>query len=244
LHFVPSPSLFKGLRIPICNPLIALVRKQAAASNGINYYYLVSKSVFLSDKNNFQLYASGCVMVLLMLGLSIFFMIHFIPELNGRKYFVDKMGEPAYKGLYSLLSIVGFVLLVYGKGNSDFVAIWNPPVWTRHVAMLLVLVAMLLLSISQLPNNFKRAIKHPMLLSVTVWGSAHLLANGDLASMILFGSFVVFSVTKMITMEKHRPYVQPKSVKSYWNLVSIVVGFMIYGLAMAFHRSIAGVPLF
>lgn len=183
-------------------------------------------------------------MILLVLGLSVFFIVHFIPELNGRKYFVDKMGEPAYKGIYSLLSIVGFVLIVYGKGNSDFVAIWNPPVWTRHLTMLLVLVAMLLLSISQLPNNFKRVIKHPMLLSVTVWGIAHLLANGDLASMILFGGFVAFSVTKMITIASHKPYIQPDPVKSYWNLAAIVVGFMIYGLAMGFHRSIAGVPLF
>lgn len=183
-------------------------------------------------------------MILLVLGLSVFFIVHFIPELNGRKYFVDKMGEPAYKGIYSLLSIIGFVLIVYGKGNSDFVEIWNPPVWTRHLTMLLVLVAMLLLSISQLPNNFKRVIKHPMLLSVTIWGAAHILANGDLASMILFGGFVAFSVIKMITIEKHKPYVQPDPVKSYWNVVSIFIGFAIYVLAMGFHGSIAGVPLF
>ena len=183
-------------------------------------------------------------MILLILGLSIFVVVHFIPEFIGRNYFVEKMGEAAYKGIYSLLSIIGFVLIVYGKGDSDFVEVWNPPVWTRHLTMLLVLVAMLLLSISQIPNNFKRVIKHPMLLAVTIWGLAHLLANGDLASMILFGGFVVFSVVKMITIEKHKPYVQPISVKPYWNFVSIIAGFMIYGLAMGFHRSIAGVPLF
>ena len=115
---------------------------------------------------------------------------------------------------------------------------------TQHITMLLVLVAMLLLSISQLPNNFKRVIKHPMLLSVIIWGTAHLLANGDLSSMILFGGFVVFSVVKMMTIEKHKPYVQPNSVKSYWNVVSIFIGFAIYVLAMGFHGTIAGVPLF
>lgn len=183
-------------------------------------------------------------MILLILGLSIFVVVHFIPEFIGRNYFVEKMGEAAYKGIYSLLSIIGFVLIVYGKGDSDFVEVWTPPVWTRHLTMLMVLVAMLLLSVSQIPNNFKRIIKHPMLLGVTIWGVAHLFTNGDLASMILFGGFVVFSVIKMLTIEKHKPYVKPKSVKSYWNLVSIVVGFMIYGLAVGFHRSIAGVPLF
>ena len=183
-------------------------------------------------------------MVLLLAGLTIFSIVHFLPELKGRTFFVDKMGEPAYKGVYSLLSILGFVLIVYGKGYSDFVTVWNPPTWTRHLTMLLVLVAMLLLSVSQIPNNFRRTIKHPMLLGVTVWGIAHLLANGDLASMILFGGFVIFSVVKMKTMEKHKPYIQPDAVKFYWNVVTIVVGFLIYGAAMRFHQSIAGVPLF
>ncbi len=183
-------------------------------------------------------------MILLFAGLTMFLTIHFLPELNGRSFFVHKIGEPAYKGIYSLLSILAFVLIVYGKAYSDFVSVWNPSVWMRHLTMLMVLVAMLLLSISQIPNNFRRTIKHPMLLGVTLWGIAHLLVNGDLASIVLFGSFVLFSVIKMFTMERHKPYTQPDPVKSYWNVVSIVVGFLIYGAALGFHQSIAGVSLF
>lgn len=183
-------------------------------------------------------------MVLLLTGLAIFSLVHFLPELNARNFFVNKLGELSYKGIYSLLSILGFVLIVYGKGYSDFIGVWSPPAWTRHLTMLMVLIAMLLLSVSQIPNNFRRSIKHPMLLGVTVWGMAHLLANGDLASIVLFGGFVVFSVAKMITIGKHKPYVKPEPVKLYWNFVSIAVGFLLYGLAASFHKSIAGIPLF
>lgn len=183
-------------------------------------------------------------MVVLFIGLMIFFTVHFLRELNVREPLVATLGEPAYKGIYSLISIAGFALIIYGKAYSDFIAIWTPPIWARHITMLLTLIALLLIVISQLPNNLKRYFKHPMLMGVALWGGAHLLVNGDLASIILFGGFLIFSVTKIMTMEKHKPYIQPGPVTMRWDIMSIIVGCLVYGGAVFYHQSIAGVPLF
>ena len=97
-------------------------------------------------------------------------------------------------GLYSLLSLVGFIAMVWGFGEMrPWQPIWSPPNWTRHVAMTLMLPAILLIVAAYVPTGYiKKAVGHPMLTAVTLWALAHLTANGDLGSMILFGSFLIF----------------------------------------------------
>ena len=114
-----------------------------------------------------------------------------------RNRMIENMGEKMFKGLYSVASLVGFVLLVYGfsKIRWDSPVIWTPPVAMRHLAALLMLVAMVLLVAGQVPlNAIKNKLRHPMVLSVKVWALAHLLANGKQADLILFGAFLVWSV--------------------------------------------------
>ena len=108
-----------------------------------------------------------------------------------------QLGEKKFKGLYSLVSLAGFVLLVYGFSNIrwDSPVLWSPPLAMRHVATLLMLVAMVLLVAGQVPHNaIKAKLGHPMVLSVKVWALAHLLANGKLADLMLFGAFLLWSV--------------------------------------------------
>ena len=135
----------------------------------------------------------------LVTGLILFLGIHstriFADDLRTRT--VAKVGENTWKIVYSLLSLLGFVLIVWGFGlaREDAVFVWAPPVGMRHLASLLTLVAFVLLAATYVPGNaIKARLHHPMLLSVKVWALAHLVANGNLAHIVLFGGFLVWAV--------------------------------------------------
>ncbi len=138
-------------------------------------------------------------MTALILGLVIFLGVHSIRIVadGWRTDVRARIGENAYKGLYSLLSLAGFALLVWGYGQARLapVALWTPMPWTRHLAALLMLVSFILLVAAYVPRNgVKGRVHHPMVLGVKVWALAHLLANHTLADLLLFGSFVVWAV--------------------------------------------------
>jgi uncharacterized membrane protein len=142
---------------------------------------------------------TGLAMTLLVLGLVLFLGVHStrIVADGWRGAQLARLGERAWKGLYSLVSIAAFVLLVwgYGQARQQPVVLWSPPVWTRHVAALLMLVSAVLLVAAYVPRNaIKARLHHPMLLAVKVWALAHLLANGNLADVLLFGAFLVWAV--------------------------------------------------
>jgi uncharacterized membrane protein len=114
-----------------------------------------------------------------------------------RNQTIEAYGEKAFKGVYALVSILGFYLLVvgYGEARLQTVALWNPPIFTKHISMLLMLLSSILLMATYIPrNHFKMRLKHPMVLSVKVWALSHLLANGNLADLVLFGSFLIWAV--------------------------------------------------
>jgi uncharacterized membrane protein len=138
-------------------------------------------------------------MILLVLGLVLFLGVHStrIVADGWRGAQLARLGERGWKGLYSLVSIAAFVLLVwgYGQARQQPVVLWSPPIWTRHVAALLMLVSAVLLVAAYVPRNaIKARLHHPMLLAVKVWAVAHLLANGNLADVLLFGAFLVWAV--------------------------------------------------
>lgn len=114
-----------------------------------------------------------------------------------RNQTIEAYGEKAFKGVYALVSILGFYLLVvgYGEARLQTVALWNPPIFTKHISMLLMLFSSILLVATYIPrNHFKMRLGHPMVLSVKVWALSHLLANGNLADLVLFGSFLMWAV--------------------------------------------------
>jgi uncharacterized membrane protein len=138
-------------------------------------------------------------MTLLILGLIIFLGAHSsrIFAESWRTQFIARRGEGMYKGLYALASFAGLALIVWGYGASraNPVDLYNPPLWTRHLAALLMLASLIFLAAAYVRGNrIKAAVGHPMVLSVKVWALAHLLANGRLADVVLFGSFLVWAV--------------------------------------------------
>ncbi|MDP2817454.1 MAG: NnrU family protein [Polaromonas sp.] len=137
-------------------------------------------------------------MVMLLLGLVLFLGVHStrIAADGWRSAMVGRFGEMPWKAVYALLSIAGFVLIVWGFGlaRQQPVQLWMPPRGMRHLASLLTLIAFVLLAATYVPRNaIKARLHHPMVLAVKVWALAHLLANGNLAHMVLFGSFLVWA---------------------------------------------------
>lgn len=137
-------------------------------------------------------------MLMLIAGLVLFLGVHSsrVFAESTRSAFIAAHGEKAWKGLYAGLSIVGFVLVVYGYGEARTapLVLWTPPVWTRHAAALLTLPAFILLVAAYVPRNaIKARLGHPMLLGTKLWAAAHLLANGNVADVLLFGGFLVWA---------------------------------------------------
>ena len=138
-------------------------------------------------------------MTMLILGLVLFLGVHStrIVAEGWRARMISRLGEAGWKGLYSVLSIAGFVLIVWGYGlaRQSPVVLWQPPRGMNHLAALLMVVSFVLLVATYVPRNaIKAKVHHPMVISVKVWALAHLLANGTLADVLLFGSFLVWAV--------------------------------------------------
>lgn len=138
-------------------------------------------------------------MLVLILGLVIFLGAHSIRIFaeGWRRDLIARLGDGPFKGIYSLLSIIGFVLIIWGYGaaRQDPVLLWVAPVWLKHLAVLLNLIAFVLIGFYAVPSGrIKARLGHPMILGVKVWAFAHLLANGTLADLILFGSVLVWAI--------------------------------------------------
>lgn len=138
-------------------------------------------------------------MAFLVLGLVLFLGVHSVRIVadDWRSAQIARHGAGAWKGAYTLLSIAGFVLIVWGYGQArmDPLVLWQPPLWTRHLASLLVLIAFVLIAAAYVPRNaIKAKLHHPMVAGVKLWAFAHLIANGTLADVLLFGSFLVWAV--------------------------------------------------
>ncbi len=138
-------------------------------------------------------------MTMLVFGLVIFLGLHSIRIFaeSGRKRSIARMGEGPWKGVFTLLALTGFVMIIWGFGQARGTAstLWAPPIWTRHVALLMMLVSMILLAAYGLKkSHIAVAIHHPMLWAVVIWSAAHLLANGSTADLVLFGAFLVWSL--------------------------------------------------
>lgn len=145
-------------------------------------------------------------MLLLILGLVLFLGIHSVSivSADGRNRLAQQMGEGPWKGLYSLVSLAGFVLIVigYGAAREAPVLLYTLPAGFRHLAALLMLPVFVLLLATYLPGRIQRTAKHPMLLAVKLWALAHLLANGTLADVLLFGGFLAWAVADRISVKK------------------------------------------
>ena len=188
-------------------------------------------------------------MTLFLTGLVIFFGLHFYSAVRSRapeKDLKTRLGYGPYMGLYSLISLIGLVLIVYGFGGARSAGVlYTPPTWMAHINLVLTLPAMILLVASQVPaGRIKKATKHPMLLAIKLWALGHLLANGEVNSVILFGSFLGFAVFDRI-MVKRRGDLGPGddvALNGSMDVISIGLGVIVWAaLAFWLHPILFGV---
>jgi uncharacterized membrane protein len=189
-------------------------------------------------------------LLVMMLGLVLFLGAHTLTtqrELRAR--LIGSMGEGGYKAGYAVVSLVGLALIVWGFAHyraAGMLPVWSPPTALKHLNTALMLPAVILVVAAYIRGRIYTAVKHPMLSGVKLWAFGHLLANGDLGGIILFGSFLGWAVFDRISLKRRADTGGPPiPVGGATNdLIAIAVGIVAYlALAFAFHPVVIGVPV-
>lgn len=188
----------------------------------------------------------------LIAGLLMFLGMHLLPSLarGWRQRWMAQHGERAWKGLFALVAIVGFVLIVWGfaQARQQPVLLYVPPLWLRHINELLTVVAFVLLAAAYVPrNHIKAALGHPLIVAVKVWAFGHLLVNGMLHEVVLFGAFLAWAIVAFVgarRRDRASGVVYPAGTMS-GDVLSAIVGFAAWALfAFLLHLWLFGVAPF
>lgn len=190
-------------------------------------------------------------MMLLIVGLIFFLGLHLLPAIpEVRDSFRERLGPGLYRVVFSLLSIAGLVVIVLGYHKMQMhpgknPVLWDPPIWTRHIALLLMLPAMIMLVAAAIPSRIRTAVRHPLLVAIKLWALAHLLANGDVASMLLFGSFLAFAVYDRISVKRRGapgPFGDAPPTSAINDVIVVALGIALYAaLLFGGHQWLIGV---
>ncbi len=186
-----------------------------------------------------------------ILGLIVFLGAHvFVSMRNERAGLISRIGRGPYLGLFTLVSIVGLVLIGFGFARyraEGLIPVWYPPAWTRQIVVAAMWPASIAVVAAYIPGDIKRVLKHPMLVGVKIWAVAHLCANGDLGGMILFAAVLAWAVYDRITLKRRSdPGAPPIPLGGRRNdIIAIVVGTILYlALGFVFHPIVIGLPAF
>ena len=190
-------------------------------------------------------------LAIMILGLAVFLAPHvFTTRRDTRAAMIALIGEGPYKAVYSLVAIVGVILIGWGFAHyraNEWIDVWYPPAWTRHVTVALTWPAIIFVVAAYIPGNIKRGLKHPMLVGVKLWAFAHLLSNGDLGSIVLFGSILAWAVFDRITLKRRTDPGAPSIPIGGWrnDVIAVIVGTLVYlALGFVFHPLVIGRPVF
>jgi uncharacterized membrane protein len=190
-------------------------------------------------------------LAVVVLGLVVFIGGHALTMTRGaRAACVGRIGEVPYKILYSLVSLLGIVLIAWGYGQyraTGWIDVWHPPAFMRHVAVALMWPSIVCVAAAYSPGHIKTKLKHPMLVGVKLWAFAHLLVNGDLGSIVLFGSILAWAVVDRISLKRRTdPGAPPIPIGGWKNdVVAVIAGTLVYlALGFLFHPLVIGVPAF
>ncbi len=180
-------------------------------------------------------------MLLLATGVAVFIGIHLVPSRPPlRDRLIQQLGFNGYRGVFSLVSLAALLLIIFGKRAAPRVPLWEPPSWGFEATVVGMPLAFILLAAAYLPNNLKRFTRHPMLWGVAVWAGLHLLSNGDLASLILFGGFGAFAVFDMASSNRRGATLSNRMVPRSLDLLTVTVGLAAYGLFLYYHQALFG----
>jgi len=177
-------------------------------------------------------------------GIVIFIAVHCLPMMvETRAQLIDRVGTIAYQAGFAFVSILGLGLMVWGRGTMEFTEIWQPFGWSRYATIMLMFPAVLLVISAFGPDNsFRRILGHPMILGVELWAIAHLLANGDLSSILFFGAFFLWALAAFASAIRRKPPVGDRG-KLLNDIGFIITAVVIYVGAIRGHEWFAGVSL-
>ena len=183
-------------------------------------------------------------MILLAFGVAVTSLLHLVaavPALKARLKL--RVGNKAHGPVFGIFSLIGIVIIVWGWRLSDFVAVYDPPSWGRHANFGLTLMAFICLGVFIFRGKLRQRLRFPMAIAVIFWACGHLLANGDLASVILFGGFLIYAFAHLVigTLNGVRP---SPEVRNGHDLISILIGIALYGVMAQLHGALIGVPVF
>ena len=190
-------------------------------------------------------------LAILVAGLAVFIGAHvFVTMRDQRAALIGRIGEGPYKGLLALASIIGLILIGYGFGEyraTDWIDVWYPPRWTFYITEFLMWPASIFVVAAYIRGNIWRTLKHPMLVGVKTWAVAHLISNGDLGSILLFGSFLLWAGYDRMTL-KHRADAGAPTIPAGGHrndIIALVVGTVLYVvLGLVFHPLVVGRAVF
>ncbi len=189
-------------------------------------------------------------LAILILGLVVFLAAHgFVSMRGARAKVIAHLGLNGYRGLFGIVALIGLAIIVWGYGDyraHGLIQVWSPPAFMRHITVGLMLFAVIFFTAAFIPSHIKTKLKHPMLAGIKTWALAHLLSNGDLGSILLFGSFLAWGVFARIAA-KRRGDLGATTAPAGWtnDVIVIVIGIVIYiALGYAFHPMVIGVPVF
>ncbi len=190
-------------------------------------------------------------MGILSAGLAVFFAVHLIPSFTGlRENLIQRLTFNGYRGVFTLLAIAALIATIWGFADAwhgDYAPWYIAPSWGRHVTMLLMLPVFPLMVASQLKGNITRVTKHPLINATKLWALAHLFANGEPYSVLLFGSFLVWAIIVRLSIARRergtRPvHNYPGAIRN--DVISVILGALLYGLFVwKLHSILIGVPI-
>jgi uncharacterized membrane protein len=181
-------------------------------------------------------------MTWLILGLVVLIGVHLVPAVPPlRRALIQRLGFMPYKGLFSLIALAGLVLIVIGKARAPFIPLWEPPEWGKGSVPLFMLPAFILLAGAYLPGNAHRLTPHPMLWGVILWAVGHLLANGDAASALLFGSLGLYSAFAIWSANRRGAARATVRMTLDRDLIVFGVGVVLYVATVFLHPTLFGV---
>ena len=189
-------------------------------------------------------------LTVLVLGLAVFIASHLMVTFReARAAAIARLGKPVYHTVFGLLALVGVALMAWGYAAyraTEWTQLWSPPAFMRHITLGLMLIAAIVLVAWLVPSHIRAWSKYPLILAVKIWAFAHLLVNGDLGSMILFGALLAWSVYARITARHRADVVLPVAPASWRNDVIVVAGGVALYLLIGvwFHPHVIGVPVF
>jgi uncharacterized membrane protein len=189
---------------------------------------------------------------ILILGLAVFLATHvFVSFRETRASVIERVGLPLYRSLFAIVSLVGLALIIWGYAQyraHDLVQLWSPPAFMRHITIGLVFFAVVFVVAAFFPSHIKARLKHPMLAGVKTWALAHLLSNGDLGSVLLFGTFLAWGVYARIAAKRRGDVgaaAKPAPVGWTNDIIVVVLGTAIFlALGFWFHPYVIGTPVF